>query len=153
LVAQEPVRLRYGSLPAEPRRSDDGKLDLKVIFTDVAKTTAALTTAREMARGLGARITLLVTQVVPYPLPLADPPVSLEFTERMLETFNVDSIEIYLCRDRYEALRRALPTDSVAIVGTRKRRWWPSWFCSWFCPWEWSLARMLRREGRRVLTV
>ena len=39
-----------------------------------------------MARGLGARITLMVAQVVPYPLPLAAPDVPVEFTERVLES-------------------------------------------------------------------
>ena len=61
-------------------------LDLKVIFTDLPKTAAALAAARTMAHGLGARITLMVARVVPYPLPLAEPDVPMEFTERMLES-------------------------------------------------------------------
>jgi hypothetical protein len=155
LVAQEPIRVKYRSFPAEPVLSDDGKLDLKVIFTDLARTAAALATARTMARGLGARITLLVAQVVPYPLPLTAPDVPVEFTERLLESIAgcrddaETSIEIYLCRDRLETIRRALAPNSIVIVGARKWRWWPAWFYSW----EGSLARLLRREGRRVLTV
>ena len=144
-MAQQPVRIKYRSLPAEPEPSGDSKLDLKVIFTDLSATAAALATARSMARGLGARVTLLVAQVVPYPLPLADPPVPVEFVERMLEPFGADNVEIYLCRDRSETIRRALPPDSVVIVGARKWRWWPSW--------ERTLTAMLRRDGRRVLVV
>jgi len=146
-VHYEPVRLRHGALPAPPDLSETGrKLDLQVIFTDLPKTAAALAKARSMARGLGARITLMVAQVVPYPLPLAAPDVAVEFTERMLEHLADEdtAVEVYLCRDRNETLRRAVPPDSVVIVGARKWRW-PSW--------ERALARMLRHDGRRVLVV
>ena len=147
----EPVRLKHGALPAPPDLSESGrKLDLQVIFTGPARTVAALATARSMARGLGARITLLVAQVVPYPLPLAAPDVPVEFTEHMLEHLASEdtAVEIYLCRDRDETIRRALPPDSLVIVGARKRRWWPAWFT-----WERSLARILRQDGKRVLVV
>ncbi|MBZ5676528.1 MAG: universal stress protein [Acidobacteriia bacterium] len=156
----EPVRLKHGSQPAPPDVSENSrKLDLQVIFTDLPKTAAALAKARSMARGLGARITLMVARVVPYPLPLAEPDVPVEFTEHLLEPLAREqdnarddadiAIEIYLCRDRSETIRRAVPPDSLVIVGAPKRRWWPS---GWF-PWERSLARMLRRDGRRVLVV
>ncbi len=104
-----------------------------------------------MARDLHARITLIVAQVVPYPLPLADPDVPVQFTERVLESLAVEdtTIEIYLCRDRNETIRRALPPDSLVIVGARKRRWWPSWLPSR----ESQLTRLLRHDGRRVLVV
>lgn len=100
-----------------------------------------------MARGLGARITVMMAQVVPYPLPLAEPDVPVEFTERLLQSIAVEdtAIEIYLCRDRNQTIRRALPPDSLVIVGARKRPWWPSW--------EYHLANILRQDGRRVLVV
>jgi hypothetical protein len=151
-VYYEPVRLKHGSLPAPPDLSERGrKLDLQVIFTDLPKTAAALAKARSMARGLGARITLMVAQVVPYPLPLAAPDVPVEFTERLLEPLAREqddadiAIEIYLCRDRNETIRRAVSPDSLIIVGARKWHWWLSrdrW-----------LARTLRRDGLRVLVV
>ena len=143
----ELVRFQYRSeAPSVP----DSKLDLKVIFTDIHKTAAALATARTMARGLGAHITLMVAQVVPYPLPLSAPDVPVEFLKRMLASITSNdvgdtSLEIYLCRDRHETIRRALPPDSLVIVGVRKLRWWPSW--------ERHLARMLRKDGRRVVAV
>ena len=150
-MPHELVRRQYRSRPAEPDLSDL-KLDLKVIFTDLPKTAAALAIARTMAKGLGARITLLVAQVVPYPLPLAAPDVPIEFTERLMEPLACDqgdaedtAIEILLCRDREEAIRGAVPPDSLVIVGARKQRWWPSW--------ERSLAKVLRQDGRRVLVV
>ena len=138
-------RVRLACPPAGQVASDDHQLDLKVIFTDLRNTTAALATARHMARGLGARITLMVAQVVPYPLPLADPDVPIEFTAGVLESIAAEgtAIEIYLCRDRLETIRRALTPDSLVIFAAGKR---------WFS-WERSLARLLRREGLRVLTV
>ena len=154
-MTQEPVRIKYRSLPPAAPSDDGRRLDLKVIFTDPAKTAAALTTARTMARGLGARITLMVAQVVPYPLPLAAPDVPVEFTGRMLESIAAGqddadtAIEIYLCRDRIDAIRGALPPDSVVIVGAQKRRWWPSWSSSR----DRQLTRMLRQDGQRVLVV
>ena len=145
-MAKELFRIK---LPrADSGFSDDGRtLDLKVIFTDLPKTAAALRTARTMARGLGARITLMAAQVVPYPLPLAAPDVSVEFTQQLLESIAVEdtAVEIYLCRDRCETLRRVLPRDSLVIVGASKRNWWPSW--------ETRLTRLLRRQGQRVLEV
>jgi hypothetical protein len=161
-VYYEPVRLKHGAQPAPPDASETSrKLDLQVIFTDLPKTAAALAAARSMARGLGARITLMVAQVVPYPLPLAEPDIPAEFTERLLEPLAsceeddaLDAaediaIEIYLCRDRNETIRRAVPPDSLVIVGARKSRWWPS---GWFSR-DRSLATTLRRDGRRVLVV
>ena len=152
----EPVHLKHGAPSAPPDLRQSGrKLDLQVIFTDLPKTTAALAAARIMARGLGAHITLMVARVVPYPLPLATPDVPLEFTERMLEHLAREendadtAIEILLCRDRNETLRRAVPPDSLVIVGARKCRWWTTGLFSR----DLSLVSMLRRDGRRVLVV
>jgi hypothetical protein len=72
----------------------------------------------------------------------------VEFTKKLMESVPADentTVEILLCRDRYESLHDALPADSVVIVGARKRRWWPSW--------ERKLARILQHDGRRVLVV
>ena len=95
-----------------------------------------------MARGLSAHITVLAAHVVPYPLPLSAPDVPLEFTARMLQSIAVENtaVEIHLCRDRNETIRRALTADSVAIIGVRKWR-------------DWRLTRILRQDGRRVLVV
>ncbi len=132
----EPVRLQYRSLPAEPNLSNnDRKLDLKVIFTDLPKTAAALATARTMARGLGARITLMVARVVPYPLPLAEPDVPVEFTERLLESLGNQrdaesdvgsdddtAIEILLCRDRnLRPFAAQYRPDSLVIVARARK--------------------------------
>jgi hypothetical protein len=47
----------------------DQKLNIAVVFTSVESTLAALKEAGNLANSLGAKITLVVPQVVPYPLP------------------------------------------------------------------------------------
>jgi hypothetical protein len=148
-VYYEPVRLKHGILPAPQSFLETARqLNLRVIFTDFSNTAAALAKAGSLARGLGARITLVVAQVVPYPLPLNLPDVPVEFTERTLQqlaTGDTD-IQILLCRDREDAIRRALPPDCLVIIGMRQCRWWLS--CR-----ERSFAGRLRRDGLRVLVV
>lgn len=100
-----------------------------------------------MAENLSARITLLVPQVVPFPLPLQSPPVLLDWNERRFrvianETPVVTTVQIYLCRDRIEALRTVLRPHSIVVVGGRKR-WWPTR--------ESRLARYLRQRGHEVI--
>src|SRR5262249_4048478 len=120
-----------------------------VIFTDLRNTAVALSAACQLARGLGARITILAAQVVPYPLPIGEPPVTIERTEQMLgslaESQDVEtSVQALLCRDREIAIRQAVKQDSRVVVGARKR-WWHAW--------ERGLAKVLRRDGLRVLLV
>jgi hypothetical protein len=58
------------------------RLDVFVVFTSVDLTLQALKQAGALAERLDSRITLVVPQVVPFPLPLTSPPVLLEFNER-----------------------------------------------------------------------
>jgi hypothetical protein len=122
-------------------------LDLQVVFTNTAGTRAALATAGQYARGLDVRITILAAQVVPYPLPLGRPPVPVEFTERTLrslasEQIVTTSVELYLCRDKNETIRKVLKPDSLVVIGGWKR-WWPAA--------ENRLEKLLRRDGHRVI--
>jgi len=52
------------------------------------------------------------------------------------------NIQMYLCRDLTETIRRVLKPDSVVVIGGRKR-WWPT-------P-EQKLAAILRRDGHHVI--
>lgn len=52
---------------------EDRKLEVTVIFTTTPGTLAALRLAGQYARDLGGGISILVVQVVPYPLPLERP--------------------------------------------------------------------------------
>ena len=84
-----------------------------MVFTSVEATLAALKEAGNLANSLGARITLVVPQVVPYPLPLETPPVLVEFNENRFRVIASESpvetsVQIYLCRDPFETLTLVL---------------------------------------------
>ena len=126
------------------------RLEVNVIFTSPQATAAALKTARSLARDLGARICLRAPIVVPYALPLDEPPVSVGFIEKLLSKLicrmELDSFEpsvhLYLCRDRIETLLRVLNPKSLVVIGGRKR-WWPTE--------ERRIANALRSKGHRVV--
>jgi hypothetical protein len=125
----------------------DRRINISVISTSTESTIEALRRASTFANSLGARITLVVAQVVPYPLPLASPPVLADFNERrfrqiVVETQVEASVQIYLCRDVHETLLSVIPRGSIVVVGGRKR-WWPTA--------ERRLARKLRRAGNQVI--
>src|SRR6267143_1422730 len=109
-VAIEKILLPAPGRPDQPSATEaDPKLDIAVIFTSVESTLAALKEAGALASSLGARITLLVPQVVPYPLALETPPVLIESNERRFRLIAGQSgvettVGIYLCRDGFEAL-------------------------------------------------
>jgi hypothetical protein len=124
-------------------------LEVNVVFTTEQGTVAALRTAGNLARQLNAGIRLLVTQVVPYALPLDRPKVSVGFIQdrcrsMALECTGVTEIRVnvYLCRNRSQALRRVLSANSLVIVGGR-RRWWHGA--------EQKLAKMLEADGHQVI--
>ena len=133
--------------PKRPSTTEaDQKLSIAVIFTSVESTLSALKEAGTLACSLGARITLLVPQVVPYPLPLESPPVLLEFNERRFRLIASQSpvettVRIYLCRDGLEILTNVLSPGSIVVIGGQKR-WWPTR--------EKKLARQLRQAGHEV---
>jgi hypothetical protein len=123
------------------------KLNISVVFTSVESTLSALREAGTLANKLGAQITLIVPQVVPYHLPLESPPVLLDWNERRLKVMAEESpvetkINLYLCRDRWETLKSVLAPHSVVVLGARKA-WWPTQ--------EKKLVRHLRRAGHEVI--
>jgi len=134
--------------PAQPTRVEaDQQLNIAVVFTSVEPTLAALKEAGQLANSLSARITLVVPQVVPFPLPLETPPVLVEFNENRFRVMASESpvetsVQIFLCRDRFETLTSVLKPGSIVVVGGRKR-WWPTK--------DETLARQLRRAGYEVL--
>ena len=123
------------------------RLNIVVLFTSVPSTVAALKKAGALADHLNGRITLLVPQIVPYPLPLSDSPVLKDWNERRFHVIASQSpvetnVRIYLCRDRFGLLPQVLEPHSLIVVGGRKR-WWST-------P-EKRLARVLRRAGHEVI--
>jgi len=126
------------------------KLDISVVFTTVDATLAALKEACNLASNLGARITLVVPQVVAYPVPLQTPPVLVEFNENRFRVLASNSpvetsVKIYLCRDRLETLLQVLSPGTIVVLGGQKRRW------PWWLTKDERLARRLRLTGYEVL--
>ncbi len=135
--------------PGEPRIEEaDHSLSISVVFTSVESTLTALKEAGTLASSLGARIALLVPQIVPHPLPLESPPVLVEFNEKRFRVIAGQSpvetsVRIYLCRDRCQALTSVLGPGSIVVLAGRKRRWWPTR--------DETLAKTLRRAGFEVI--
>lgn len=92
----------------------------------------------------------MVIHEVPFHFPLDRPPVSVEFLERYQIRLVLESglraeevhIEMFLCSDRTECLRRVLRPRSLVVVGARRRRWLNK---------ERRLERWLGRLGHRVI--
>lgn len=154
MVEQEDTSFALGplapatGLPGLPSSGNgDHGFEVVVIFTSFAATVAALKIAGTLAGGLRSHITLLVFQVVPYPLPLECPPVVREFSERQLRDIATESpvettVRLYLCRDRLATLTAVLKKGSITVIGGRTR-WWPTK--------EQRLARDLRRYVHEVI--
>ena len=123
------------------------QLEISVVFTSAPATLAALRHAGALADCLGARVTLLAPQIVPFPRPLDNPPVQSDFVARQFEQMGAASrvdtaVQIYLCRDWQDTLEAILKPNSLVVVGGT-RRWW-------FSP-EKRLAARLRRAGHQVV--
>jgi hypothetical protein len=120
---------------------------VNVIYTHLPGTSDALNAASVLARGLGARVTVHLAQVIPYPLELRSPQISIPFAEDQLGLLAgrqpvETSVQVHLCRDLTDAIRQALKPQSVVVIAA-PRRWWPSR--------EERLAKTLRREGHHVI--
>src|SRR5207249_3899642 len=107
LLAVEKILVPAPVYPARPGAEEAQRLSIAVISTSIESTIAAMKRAGASASSLGARITLVVPQVVPYPLPLESPPVLVEFNENRYRAIASESpvettVRIYLCRDRLE---------------------------------------------------
>jgi hypothetical protein len=147
-LALERVIAPVTGVPAQPfSEQADSKLNISVVFTSIDATLAALKEAGNLASNLGACITLVVPQIVPYPLPLTGPPVPVDFNERRLRVIankcRVETrVSIYLCRNALETLQSVLKPHSLVVLGSRKR-WWPTA--------EKRLAVKLRHLGHQVV--
>lgn len=107
------------------------RLSVTVVRTTIEGTLAALQTAAGLATSLGARIALVSTQVIPFQFPLEKPPVPVAFLTKQLHALVCDSgiqgeeviVQLWLCRDRNESLRKILGPRSLVVIGGKKR-WW-----------------------------
>jgi hypothetical protein len=122
-------------------------LEVSVVFTDREGSLAALGLAEGLARDLGARIRLLMPFQVPYTLPLTRPQVPVDFLRhQILDVAGKCQVEIaaeiWLCRDKRQALLFLLRPNTLIVVGGSKR-WWPTA--------AQLLARAIQREGHQVV--
>jgi hypothetical protein len=132
--------------------SDDRRLQVTVIQTTTEGTIAALRAAANLAWQLRARIVLLAIQVVPLRLPLNRPPVCVKFLQQQLLDLVCESsvrntevvVQVALCRDRDQVLKRLLSPHSLVVVGGSRQGWLRR---------ERKLERYLRRLGHEVVSV
>jgi hypothetical protein len=118
-----------------------------VLAVDSACTRAALTAAIPLSKGMRASLVVLVPQVVPYPLPVDQPPEATEFIHRrfrsLVQELEGDAeIVVHLCRTPNDVVH-AIPLDSTVVVGGRSGYVWPTR--------EERLSRLLVRLGHHVV--
>ena len=131
--------------------SDAPGLRVTVIATNARGTAAALRTAGRLAADLGVSISLVKMQIIPFEFLLENPPLSTDFLHRQLYGLVCESgievekvtIQLWLCSDRYDGLRKILRPRSLVVIGARKR-WWPK---------EKALERFLTRLGHQLIFV
>jgi len=142
------MRIVHCSAEISPDLESGGPLEVNVLFTSTQATMAATKVAGKLAENLGARIRIIVPQVVPFPLPLSDPPIKPEFTgnriRAMLSQYPDVDVEVCLCREKLNAPIAVLKPHSLILIGGRTR-FWPTE--------EYRLARGLRRRGHEVMFV
>ena len=139
-----PLKPAWPAVVAEP--ASKSKLEIVVLHTEAAATVSALKMAAELASGL-APVRLLAIQVVPFPLGLDAPPVSVEFLEQRFAQMAKEAkvtvaVDIRLARDAGDVMESELGPHCVVVIGGR-RRWWPTAAM--------RLARRLERLGHQVV--
>jgi hypothetical protein len=125
------------------------RLQLVIPYTTRELTEAALKAAGPMVEGLGAMVSMVYVQVVPYPRSLEEPDVASEHLKARIEQTARESAvpvraEVVYARDRAEAFRQVLRPGSLVLLATRKR-WWATA--------EERLGRLLLRAGHSVALV
>jgi hypothetical protein len=147
ITANDQALRRTGTPETQLACTNAAQLNVTVLFTSVEGTLAALRMAGTLANKLGGRITIMVPEVVPYSLPLNEPPVLHDWNEKrfrvLAEQSPVEtSVRFYLCRDQDEMLAKRLKPHSLVVLGGKKY-WWPTR--------ESRLARRLRKLGHEVI--
>jgi hypothetical protein len=108
---------------------------------------AALRLAGDLTHELHAHLRLVMTYEVPYPLPLDRPAVTVSVLEAQVRRWAEQAGwevagEIYLCRDKWQTLKRLLRPGSLLVVGGRTH-WWSSG--------AQALAHHLEKDGYQVI--
>lgn len=113
---------------ASRARRNIPELRVNIIVTTDKGTIEALRTAAGLAANLGAQITLIAIEIVPWQLPLQKPQVPVAFLERKLSGLVCEAgvvgevrIRLCLCRDQRAILRRILQPHSLVVIGGQNR--------------------------------
>jgi hypothetical protein len=107
------------------------KMRVVVIATTPKGTVAALRTVARLAADLGAQITLISIESVPWECSLQEPPVPVPCLKRKLYGLIYEAgilkeevlIQLCLCRYPSESLRAILRPNSLVVLGARNH-WW-----------------------------
>ena len=143
------IALQTGHHEIDQRRPSGigtGVLWVVIPYTTPDLTRAALRHAG-VCSDLDVHVVLVDIQVVPFPCPLDQPPVSREFSETRLHQLIKESrltghAAVLYTRDRLETLNKLLEPKSLVILATQTR-WWPT------C--QQKLARALTKTGHHVM--
>jgi len=145
-MATSPAQLIELTTRRRLRHEPEASAEIFVVFTSPRLTTAALKKAGVLAGRLRAHALMLLARIVPYPLALVTPPAALSFDEGRIRSIAGCPVEtrvlLCLCRDEWDMLTMALTSNSIVVIGRRKR-WWPTR--------EARLARRLRHAGHFVI--
>ena len=120
-----------------------------VVATSFDATRAALEAAVPLARGAGAKLLVLVPQILPYAVELETPVASAEFAVRNYRKVVEDlggnaSIHLCLCR-RPADVSQLLPEHALVVVGGHPAKWLHNS--------EERLVRHMARLGHQVILV
>ena len=123
------------------------ELRVVVPYTTPELTRAALSYVATLGAGLETQVRLVDAHVVPFPVSVTEPTVSLQFLDRRLQAAAVEfglplRMELVLSRDRLETFRKVLEPGSLVVIATGG--WW--WVSA-----ERRLARSLSKAGYDVV--
>lgn len=99
---------------------------ITVIYTASETTQNALRIAGRLAACLPARITLLIAQIWPYPVPLKANPVAVERAAPPWVNHRETDVRVCMCHDRQEGLTSVLEPHSFVVIGVHSHFFWRS---------------------------
>src|SRR5216683_2238390 len=114
--------------PVRGGQTADSQATVQVIATTSEGTRAALATAVPLAKGLAAKLVLIVPRIVPYAVELDAPcePATFlvkHYTDVIERLGGNATVEICLCRRLRDVVMKVAATRSTVVVGGPVGRW------------------------------
>lgn len=122
-------------------------IDVVVPFTTPELTRRALAFAEGLSGGIAAEVRFVRVQLVPFPAPLEQSPVAVNFLKWQMMHFHTElpyAIEICLSREMGTAILDTLKKDSVVVLASRRRPWTTH---------QQRLAAKLEAAGHKVILI